>query len=339
MRAALISLTEKGRRLSERMASTGLYTADRYCFYRHSDGKAESFESVSALTERIFTQYDALIYICACGIAVRAVSMHIKSKLTDPAVIVADDCGRFVIPILSGHIGGANALAERIAAEISAQAVITTATDSGGRFSPDSFAAANGLIITDMAAAKEIAAAVANGETAGIVSDYECIGSAEGVSMSGGCRTGIYIGTDSGKKPFEVTLQLIPRNVVVGIGCRRGTSAEAIERAVAAAGIDMRRICAAASIDIKADEQGLKDFCAAHGIGLSTYSAEQLMDVKGEFTRSEFVLEKTGCDNVCERSAVLCSGGRLIVRKTALDGVTAAAAEKPIITDIERKQL
>ena len=222
-------------------------------------------------------------------------------------------------------------------------AVITTATDVGGQFSPDSFAVANGFIITDLAAAKEIAAEVLDDEKVGFSTEYRHGGLPDELTEFGICRTGIYVGTESDVKPFDVTLRLVPRNIVLGIGCKKGTSAEAVEtavsRALAEAGIDAERVCQVATIDLKAREEGLLGFCGRRDIDLRTYTAEELMAVKGDFDSSEFVRETTGADNVCERSAVLCSGGKLVLRKTAFDGVTVAAAEAPVYLDFERNVL
>ena len=343
MRAAVISITEKGRILSAEIAKKCVFPeAERFCFYKHSDSDAHSFGSLSELVLEVFGKYDALVFVCACGIAVRAVAPYLHSKTTDPAVIVIDDCGRFVIPVLSGHIGGANAIAERLAEALDAQAAITTATDTGGHFSPDSFAAANGLIITDMNAAKKIAAAVLEGEKIGFVSGYEYKNMPDELEAGTDCRTGIYVGCDD-IKPFPVTLRLVPKNIVLGIGCKRGTECGTIERAVFAAlknaGIAFERVCSIATIDLKADEAGLLGSCEKHGLELIVYSSQKLMEVEGDFTSSDFVRGVTGVDNVCERSAVRCSGGELILRKTACDGVTVAAAEKPVILDFERKVL
>ncbi|MBP5580730.1 MAG: cobalt-precorrin 5A hydrolase [Ruminococcus sp.] len=343
MKAAVISLTERGRELSLRIAQCADFiSAERFSFRNCSDFGSCCFEDIGGLVSDIFNRYDALIFICACGIAVRTIASHIQSKITDTAVIVIDEYGRFVIPILSGHIGGANALAVRLAEILGVQAAVTTATDIGGRFSPDSFAAANGLIITDIEAAKSVASAVLDGEKIGIVSDYEYINLSEDISTEADCRIGLYIGTDD-KKPFPVTLKLVPKNIVLGIGCKRGTGFEAIDIMVRMslhnAKIPMERIAAIASVDLKKDEQGLLDFCKKYGFELRTYTAQELMETEGNFTSSLFVKKVTGADNVCERSAVKCSGGKLILRKKAANGVTVAAAEKPLILDFERKIL
>lgn len=344
MKIAVISVTEKGRLISDKTAEFfgEKHSAERFCFSPHSDENAHCFDNLSVLVSEIFYAYDALIFVCACGIAVRSVSSHILSKTSDPAVIVIDDCGKFVIPVLSGHIGGANRLAELIADKIGAVPVITTATDIGGLFSPDSFAKANGLIITDINTTKEIAAAVLDGEKIGLCSEYPCENIPSELTQNENCRRGIYIGTDISKKPFEKTLTLVPKNIVVGIGCKKNTPCEAVEahikRCFEASGIMSDRLCKAATIDIKSDEKGLLEFCRKRRIKLCTFSADELMSVQGSFSGSAFVLETTGADNVCERSAVK-AGGKLIFPKTVGDGVTAALAELPVTIDFERKIL
>lgn len=342
MMISVISFTEKGRKLSLKIAGLPCpHTVRRYCFCKHSDNCSESFVKFHDISERLFYGSDALIFVCACGIAVREISPYVKSKLTDPAVIVTDDGGNFVIPVLSGHIGGANALARFIADHLGAQAVITTATDIGGKFSPDSFAAANDLILTDITAAKLIASAVLDGESIGLISLFEVKNLPPEIVRSKDTRYGICIGKNAADKPFPLTLNLMPKNVVIGIGCKKRTSAETIRDAVNAAmtasGIPFERICAAASVDLKTDEAGLLEFCEKSGFPFTVYSAGQLGELKGNFSSSEFVSSVAGVDNVCERSAVKCSGGDLIMRKYIRNGVTVAAAEKPLIIDFERE--
>jgi cobalt-precorrin 5A hydrolase len=125
-------------------------------------------------------------------------------------------------------------------------------------------------------------------------------------------------------------LHIVPPVVTLGIGCRRGTPREKIQAAWEAFRVRTRlaeeSVTGVASIDLKKDEQGLQDFCSAHGWGFRTYGADELQGVPGEYSGSELVKRVTGVDNVCERSAVLAAGGSLIVRKYAKDGVTIAAA-------------
>ena len=351
MRIAILSVSEAGGRLARRLEQELLqkHVVDRYAFARYADPDARSFEKTGDLMRDRFHAYDAWICICACGIAVRAVAPYLESKQTDPAVAVLDETARFVLPVLSGHVGGANALAVRLAQITGAQAAVTTATDTGGHFSPDSFAAANNLIVTDFSAAKEIAVSVLSGEPIGMVSEYPVVNMPSEISLHNysACRTGIYIGTAPERKPFSVTLQLLPKNIVLGIGCRKGIPARTIaaraEAVMQAGGIDPRRICAVSSIDGKAAEHGLLEYCETLGVPLLTYSAGVLAaavypaESAGDgFSASVFVKNTVGVDNVCERAAVCGSGGKLILRKHAGDGVTVSAAEKPFMADGEK---
>ncbi|MBE6876739.1 MAG: cobalamin biosynthesis protein CbiG [Ruminococcus sp.] len=342
MKIALLSVTGQGRILSRKLAELLTeHKIQRFCYYRHTDEKAVSFQNIVQQTEILFPEFDALIFLCACGIAVRSIAPYLKSKASDPAVLVIDDTGKFVISLLSGHLGGANALTEIIAEKLHAVPVITTATDTGKLFSPDSFASANHLIITDLSAAKEIASAVLNGEKIGFYSDYAYQNKPEILVKNQNCRTGICITVNPEQKPFSVTLFLIPRNLVLGIGCKKGTSAgqiaEIVKKSLISAKIPENRICAVSSIDLKKEEAGLLEFCQNRKLPFYTYSAEILASAEGNFTASEFVRNVTGIDNICERSAVIHSGGNLIFRKFAENGVTVALAECPVLLDFRRK--
>ncbi|MCR5168629.1 MAG: cobalamin biosynthesis protein [Oscillospiraceae bacterium] len=339
MNTAIISFTEDGRLISERLAA-GMSGCTRFCFHKHSDENAEAFTELSVLITDIFGRYDALVFISSVGIAVRAVAPYIRSKLTDPAVTSVDDSGRFAVSVLSGHIGGANELTINIAKIIGAVPVITTSTDTHGLFSPDIFAKKNSLVITDMSAAKAVASAVVNGEKVGLKCAYphsEIPGELSGCDSG---KIGICISGNADDKPFDTTLNLLPENIAVGIGCKKNTPCDAIKKHILSVfsdnGLDIRRLSAAATIDIKAEEPGLIGFCEEYGLVLKTYTADELMSVTGDFTHSDFVEKTTGADNVCERAAV-CEGGRIIIPKTAQNGVTAAVAEMPVFIDFERK--
>lgn len=278
----------------------------------------------------LFRTARALIFIGSVGIAVREIAPHLRSKALDPAVISIDELGHFVIPILSGHIGGANALAQKIGDLLGAAAVITTATDINHRFSVDAWAAANGYIIDSLKDAKAVSAAILEGDVP-ICSDFplpEKLPAGTYAGSSG--KIGIYIGYHR-NNPFDATLHLIPKVLQLGIGCRRGTSAEAISNAVqnvlSENGIYKSAVCAAASIDLKMHEDGLLQFCREKGLPIRFYSAAELNDVPGEFSGSEFVSRITGVDNVCERAAMI-GAEKIIVKKCAGDGVTAALAQK-----------
>lgn len=331
-------------------------TVDVFCFEKNKpDGAAaESFSNVGELVARIFGKYDALIFVCACGIAVRAIAPHIRSKVTDPAVIVLDDCGKFAIPLLSGHIGGANALARRVAELIGAVPVITTATDNRGKFSPDLFAKANDLFLDDLDAAKEVAAAVLRGESIDLQSQFPMINVPRDIFRYDHSTAGIDISQRNvphieGGIP-AVCLSLTARNIFIGIGCKRGVPADTIERTVLtgleSSGYALRQVRGIGTIDIKKDEKGLLEFADRHNLPISFFSAEELMNApeRGcKFSSSEFVLKVTGADNVCERAAVLASGGGKLLlirgyRHWDRECVTLAAAAMDIIIDFEKEQ-
>lgn len=283
-----------------------------------------------------FERVDAIIFICAAGIAVRSIAPYIKHKSVDPAVIVIDEAGKFCIPVLSGHAGGANELADRVSKLIGAVLVITTATDIENKFAVDEFARKNNLFITDWKLAKEFSAEILAGENMGIISEIPVLGKVPEElhfyeNRSHNEKIGVFISNKLNfNPPFDRTLQLVPENIVAGIGCRKGTAAGQISEAVRSClkeeNIRTEALCMAASIDLKKNEEGLNAFCEDMGIPFNTYSPEELRRVEGEFSSSEFVEKVTGVSNVCERSAAAASEGKLICGKKVYDGVTVALA-------------
>ena len=275
-----------------------------------------------------FASSEILVFVGSCGIAVRKIAPYVHDKRTDPAVVCVDELGTFVIPLLSGHIGGANALSRCIAESLHATPVITTATDINRRFSVDTWATEHGCTISSMKLAKAVSAAILERDIP-LKSDFPIAGTLPNGVISGeNGNIGIYL-TVTDKEPFENTLRLIPKVLHLGIGCRRGIEKEAVERAVAQVfqenGLDFRAVKCAASIDLKQDEEGLLSFCKEQNIPIRFYTAEELEAVPGEFTPSPFVQKVTGVDNVCERAALL-GADHLIVKKTACHGVTVAVA-------------
>ena len=314
---ALIAFSGRGLRLAERIAANIGGTVSR----------AGEDVSLSAWTELAFREKRALIFVGAVGIAVRAVAPYLGSKAEDPAVIAVDELGKAVIPLLSGHLGGANELARRIAESIDAQAVITTATDLNGVFAVDLWAGKQGMKVLQPGRIRQVSGALLRGEKICIECRWD---------IHGEPPEQVFLGSP-GKVlvDYRVTggeaLQLIPRILVIGIGCRRGTEKTVLEeelgRFCEERGIHREAIAAAASVDRKADEEGLLRFCESQGWPVYFYTAEELHRVRGSFSSSPFVEETLGVDNVCERAAVRLGGGRLVERKFAENGVTFALAE------------
>ncbi len=334
MEVRIVSYTEKGgetaRRASDALRSGGhvcrTFALEKFC----RDGDEKLSVSASEWAKEAFQTADALIFVCAAGIAVRAIAPWVRSKTTDPAVLAIDETGRFVIPLLSGHIGGANALAETLANALGATPVITTATDLNGLFAVDVFATKNRLKITDMGLAKEVSAALLAGEPVGFSSDLPVTGALPKGLTNGNAAIGVCVSYER-KAPYAKTLRLIPQRFTLGVGCRKGRDAAAIDaflrRNLAAHGVPVDALVCMASIDLKRDEPGLIAFSEANGVPFYTYSADELNAVPGTFSGSAFVKETTGVDCVSERAAVKASRGELIVRKVAEDGVTFALAE------------
>ena len=313
---ALTAFTEPGRELAGKLAAA-----------LGGSVRGES-QPLADWTRESFSTCAALIFIGAAGIALRSVAPYLQGKAADPAVLCLDEKGRYVIPLLSGHLGGANALARRIAALTGGVAVITTATDLNGRFAVDLWAKRQDMALLQPERIKSVSAKLLRGETvtvdcpemiAGTPPELVRLGRDADVVVSYRAREG-------------GALQLAPRVLTLGVGCRRGIGAGALETAFRAfcaeRGVVPEAVERAASIELKRDEAGLLSFCEAHGWPLRFYSAEELRASPGAYSASAFVESVTGVDNVCERAAVLCANGSLIEKKFACGGVTFALAAR-----------
>jgi cobalt-precorrin 5A hydrolase len=295
--------------------------------------------SLSERTAEAFRSGDALVFIGAAGIAVRAMAPFLRSKTEDPAVTVVDEKGQWAISLLSGHLGGANGLTMDVAELLGARPVITTATDINGVFAVDLWAQANGLVIGSMEKARAVSMRLLHGEEVLLSSEYPVTGNipkgikvadskTEAAGSLPGIRVSVYQSQNNGS---EAPLHLIPRCVYLGIGCRKGVSQEAIHHVVTQAlsqeKIDIRSVTAAGTIDIKKDEPALTAFCRQKGWPLRWYTADELRAAGDGFTPSAFVFSAVGVDNVCERAAFLASqSGSLLIRKFSGKGVAIAAA-------------
>ena len=293
-------------------------------------------QNLAEWTEEHFRKEEGLVFVGAAGIAVRAIAPFVADKTTDPAVVVIDERALNVIPILSGHLGGANDLAREIAKVTGAGCAITTATDINGVFAVDEWSKRQGCSLLEPKRIVKISGALLGGGTVTVRSRWEIEGEApEGIKVVLSDDGQMEHDADVALDVFrgtEEALHIVPPVCVLGIGCRRDTKKEAIEllleKLIKETGLLAESICGAASIDIKREEQGLLDFCSDHGWEIDFYSSEELAAVPGSFSSSDMVKSVTGVDNVCERSAARKSGGEVIVRKMAENGVTMAVAIK-----------
>ncbi len=328
MKITAIAFTKNGAVLLDTLKKP--LGAESYAPEKYAFGDTKILGSLDALVRKKFKESDAIVFIGACGIAVRAVAPYVKDKLLDSAVVVMDEKGRYAIPLLSGHIGGANALAVKIAEITGAEPVITTATDINNKFAADVFAVKNNLRIGNAKLIKEISSRVLDGEKIGLVSDCPLKNTPD--IFTSDADVGIYIG-NADKRPFPATLTLMPKNIILGIGCRRGAKVgESIPAFLEQNGIDKNSVAGVATIDIKKDEKGITAFCAKHNIPLLTFTAEELSAVPGNFTSSDFVKNTVGTDNVCER-AVCAAGAELTVKKSIVGACTLALGRKDIEID------
>lgn len=325
MTIKLLAFTAQGWRLAQRLAAALGGEAAR----------CEAGNTLAAWTEEAFSTADGLVFVGAAGIAVRAIAPHLRDKTKDPAVVAVDECGQWAIPLLSGHLGGANDLARKIGALCGALPVITTATDLHGLFAVDEWARHQGLAIQNPRRIKAVSAKLLAGRPVYYASDWEIRGTPpRGVfpANTKDCDFRLSFSPQGAD-----ALLLVPKIAVLGVGCKKGTPQEKLETAFSVllrkCSLPASAVSLVCSLDIKKEEPGILAFCQSHGFPFQTFSARQLRAVEGTFSTSEFVARTTGVDNVCERSAVLGSGGKLIQKKMAMDGVTLALALKPFSPD------
>ena len=366
MKLAVISFTVNGTRLNRKLCAalseelkTNAAARDEISIFCYAKSKQPPVleeagkqpecmvwqRPLNDWAREMFASMDALIFIGATGIAVRAIAPLVQDKFYDPAVLVMDELGQFCIPLLSGHVGGANELAETISRLTGSQAVITTATDVNHQFAVDVFARKNGLKIVDRELAKEISAELLTGRKVGFFTDFLWNGTfPKGLCEGQFCDRNIQItiNTDSLKDRSETCsrekdiLRLVPPVIILGIGCRKGTPAGHIQAAIhqllKEQNLHPLSIAAIATIDLKKEEPGLLAAAETLQIPVICYSSEELAAVPGDFTESAFVKQITGVGNVCERAALKAArerGGYLVCHKTVYDGVTVAAARIP----------
>ena len=291
MRTAIISLTAEGAKLAAKISAK---------VGGQTFAKGKDYSKLAELVAEVFGKFDGLIFICAAGIVVRMIAPHLVDKLSDPAVLVVDERGQNVISLLSGHVGRANELTVEIAKAIEANPVITTATDVEGKLSVDAIVSKFGLMPEPREAIKAINAAILRGAE---------------IFVTAG----------------DVRLNLIPQNLIAGVGCRRGTSSlkifEAIERACAMIHQPIERVKLLASVDAKRDEVGLTSLAEAMGLEIKFFSTTELQKKIDEYKleESKFVTRSVGVGNVCEAAALCCvEGARFALPKTPFRGVTVA---------------
>ncbi|WP_458405750.1 cobalt-precorrin 5A hydrolase [Methanobrevibacter sp.] len=334
MKIAIISVSEKGKELAicikEKLDNDStIIKTDLY------------HKNVKKYFPLLFNEYDAIIAIMASGILIRSIASLIESKATDPAVLNIDDNGNFVISTLSGHLGGANKLTNKIAKLISATPVITTSTDVNNKLGIDVIAKDLFLSVNDtkeilffnkaILEGRELSLTVNSNKNFNYLFDYLTKNTLEidvSIKFSSKIKTDeIHVTLD------DHILILKERKIVAGIGCRRGKECEKIyhglKKSIDELNIDISRINMLTSAEIKKDEQGILELSEKLNIPVEFVTLDKLkLFQSNDITKSEFVKSKFGIWGVCEPSALIMAGfeSKLIYKKTSYDGVTISIA-------------
>ncbi len=331
----IISFTKNGAMLGDRICGS----LSQYAECEHCAKYGNSSEyTLGEWTRERFKKGNVLIFIGACGIAVRAIAPYVESKDKDAAVLVVDERAGYVIPLLSGHMGGANDAARLVAEITGAVPVITTATDINKKFAVDVFASRNGLGLSDLKKAKKVSADILDGMDVDMYAGdgvYFDDSVENGSAADGSAAQEIVLHkSDTNVIISDKTLQLYPPTLILGIGCKRGKTAEELESFILGElcrnSLALPSVFCVASIDKKADEAGIIALCEKYGWEFKTFSAKTLMRQEGEFAQSDFVSKAVGADNVCERAAMAAGADELLVRKTCKDGMTLAVGRRKI---------
>lgn len=349
MTLAIIAITPGGaelaRRLHQQVIDAELWLPDKF---RQVDDARYFEEKLAELLPRLFLRVDGLICVMATGIVVRLLGPHLRGKERDAAVVVCDEKGEFAISLISGHLGGANELAAEVAELLGGQAVITTATDVNQLPAFDEVARRNNMAVEPLERIKllnsllleqkKILLVDTEGAVADVYQDVPGVTRAKNFLAALQQQSDGLVFVSNRYLPQLITqhnlLALRPRNLVVGIGCNRGTSAMEIETVIHEtlhnAFLAFPSVGAIASIDAKQDEAGLLQFAEKYCLSCQFFSAAELNTIDAPSPPSAVVQQAVGANGVCEPAALkVAVGGRLLVTKKKSGNVTVAVAERP----------
>lgn len=318
---AIIALTNGGKKMAAQLAPT-----------LQADVLNPSPQGLAHTLATAWPCYQGIILIMATGIAVRSIAPLLQDKRSDPGIVVLDESGRFAISLLSGHLGGANALARQVATLTGGQAVITTASDTLGLTAIDLWARHHNLVLAHGSLTAASATLVNNGMIK-VFTDLPGHLPADFQIVNTPAEAELIISNRLTSK-ISVETILCPKNLAMGIGCNRGTSMQQIEQAAQETcrqnGFFFQSINCVASIDLKKDEEGLLQFAATSNLDLHFFTADQLNSVPG-VTFSAAAKKATGAQAVAEPAAILAAQtDTLLIRKIKWKDVTIALAQSTI---------
>ena len=346
IRIAIIAVTEKGKNTAEKIASE-LENVDVFFQKR----------GIKELTGELFNKYECIIFVSACGIAVRCIAHFLKSKFEDPAVLVVDDNGNNVISLLSGHIGGANEITLKIADILNANPVITTSTDTNKKGALDVIVSKIGGYVENLReSAKLVNSYLVDDKRVGIYFDSDYESEKDSLNLSGfeliDEKTEIdeivkldalvsvtdkrrcwideivyNIKKDNEEKEDLIYIKLVPRRIALGMGCRKNTETEKMIEEFstfsALKNIHPAAIVKTGSLIIKKDEKCMIDLSKALCAEFNLFDVDEICTCDYMFDKSEFVKKNTGVYSVAQPSAYLLSGN-VISDKYKNNGTTFA---------------
>lgn len=334
MKWAIVTLNRQSIKLAKLLKSKtdnqiDIYTLDKYL----EEDTSPIINGIRKFNKVLFDDYKVIIYVMAMGIIVRDIAPYMKHKSLDPAVICLSVDGKYVIPVLSGHLGGANQLAIEISKYIDACPVITTASDILNKTAVDMIAKENDLVISSFNQAKDITAMIINNDKIDIISDIPIKNNKTIKEVTNEAKGAIVVSNKTNISMDIPYALLIPKNLVLGIGARRGTPyiliRELIDKILKENYLSIKAINKIASIDIKSDEVGILDLADKLKVPFITYSSDELNEVVDLFDTSEFVKSITGVGAVSMPSGYLASSkGKCLVNKIAFEGMTISIWEE-----------
>lgn len=350
MKLAIIAITRNGARLGARLQASRpdaeLFVLER--FAAEAGAAATPFAGeLKGLIARLWVHYGGFAFVMATGIVVRMVAPHLAGKGQDPAVVVLDEAGQFAVSLLAGHLGGANRLALELATASGGTPVITTATDVNGLTAWDEAARQAGLRVEPLAHIKNLNSLLLEGGRIALVDRRNRVApffaNTPGIevhtnfaaALQSGATGQVFVShrllPDLDRRPNLLALR--PLDLVVGIGCNRGTGADEIEAAVVGelgrAFLAFASIGRLATVQDKADEAGLLEFAARHALPLDLFTAAELNAVAAPSPESPHAMAAVAARGVCEPAAIRAAGGgTLLITKKKCGNVTVAVAER-----------
>lgn len=355
---AVVAITKHGtaiaRRIQEQLADVDVYYPEKFALGDETSRGITAFSgSVVDHVPTLFSSYSGLVGIFSLGAMVRLVAPLLRDKKTDPAVVVVDDRAEHVISVLSGHLGGANTLTHQVAEALGARPIITTASDVRHTVAVDMLGRAFGWEIENFEKVTEVSAAVVNEERVHIIQEAGELDWWTYQKSLPSYLSVFHSLEDATKQPFDAALVITPRLlteeetkrfltrgvlyrpkvVVLGVGCNRGTSAEEIESVIAStlnsARLSIQSVRNVATIDLKADEEGLLELCGKRSWPLVTYTPKELNTVTIP-SPSETVFKYVGAYGVSEPAARLSSDANgWVVEKVRSGNVTVSVCMVP----------